>query len=203
LAGLAVLGIGIGLGSLGRAQQQFQRPPLQTRIAIVNLSQVIKNYKKFQAFEGDLKSQTQAIQRDLDQKKTQATSEQKEMEQPATPPERREQLERHIKQMQREVQDSIEDAKQKMSKREFDQLIQTYKEVKDAVDAYARAYAIELVLQYNDAVGPEVYVPGNFQHKLANRACMPIYVDPRMDITEPVTTMLNQKLASAAPAMSR
>jgi Skp family chaperone for outer membrane proteins len=197
---MAALGTGIGVGGVVWAQQgnMTSRAPLQTRIAVINLSQVIKNYKKFQAFEQDMKTQTQAIQRDMDAQKAQAIGEQKELEQPTLTAERRDQLERHIKQIQRQMQDSIEEAKQKMSKREFDQLVQTYKEVKDAVDAYARAYAIELVLQYNDAVGQEVYAPPHFTHKLSNRACMPIYVDSRMDITEPVTMMLNQKLASAA-----
>ena len=205
LAGMAALALAVYLGNWARAQQNYaqQRAPLQTRIAIVNLSQVIKNYKKYQSFEEELKQQSKGVQQALDGRKAQAIAAQKEMEQPTITAERKDQLERDIKRLQRETQDSVEDAKQKMAKREFDELVQIYKEIKDAVDAYARAYAIELVMQYQDAVGPDVYSPPHFNQKLLNRACIPIYVDPRIDITEPVTAMLNQKLASAVSQAPR
>jgi hypothetical protein len=54
-------------------------------------------------------------------------------------------------------------------------------------------------MQYTDATGADFYTPANFQHKLTNRACMPMYVDPRLDITNEVTQMLNSKVASATP----
>jgi Skp family chaperone for outer membrane proteins len=199
-----------GFINTGRAQQaqqpayaysqQPQRAPLQTRIAVVNIGQVIKNYKKFQAFELELKQQSSVLQREFENKKAQAVSEQKELERQDLAADRREQLERDIKRLQREMQDSYDEAKQRMSKREFDQLVQIYKDIRDAVNAYAVTYNFEMVLQYTDAIGPDAYMPPNFQQKLTNRACMPIYVDPRLDITREVTEMLNNKVASAAPA---
>lgn len=212
LAGLAALGIALNLAGNGRAQQQpgapgqaYQatRPPLQTRVAIVNISQVIKNYKKYQSFQEELKQQSKTVQQAVDACKAQAMSEQKELEQPTVTAERRDQLERDIKRLQRQAQDQVEDARMKMSKRDFDELVKIYKEIKDAVDAYARAYAIELVLTYQEANGADEFSPQFFPQKLANRACMPIYADPRMDITQPITDMLNQKLASLSAQPAR
>jgi Skp family chaperone for outer membrane proteins len=204
---LGVLVVGYAWTQQAYGQNQTQpaqrQVPLQTRIAIVNLAQVIKGYKKYQSFELELKQDSQGIQKEIDTKRTTALNEQKELEKPETGAPRREQLERDIKRLQREMQDSVDEAKARIQKKEMDQLLQTYREVQDAVARYARAYALELVLQYSDAVGTEMYSPQNFSHKLANRACMPIYVDQRMDITGPVTDMLNQSLASTAPQAPR
>lgn len=212
LAALAALGGALYVAGSVRAQQQapvaaqaYQatRPPLQTRIAVVNISQVIKNYRKYQSFQEELKQQSKTAQQAVDACKAQAMAEQKEMEQPTVTPERRDQLERDMKRLQRQAQDQIEDARMKMGKREFDELVKIYKDIKDAVDAYARAYALELVLQYQEAQGADEYSPPFFQQKLANRACIPIYADPRMDITQNITDMLNQKLASLSAQPAR
>ncbi len=204
LAGTATLAAGVYLGShvwaqQGNYTQATYTPashPLQSKIAILNLAQVIKNYKKYQNFEAELKSQSQTLQRDLEAKKGQIVSYQKELEKPDVATARKDQIEHEMKHLQREIQDAVEEAKQRYSKQDMDELIKTYKEVSDAVAVYCRAYAIELVLQYNDAPEAEKYLPPHFVHRLSNRACMPIYVDPRMDITEPITQMLNQRLAA-------
>jgi Skp family chaperone for outer membrane proteins len=202
--GASALALGVFLGGYVWAQQGT-RPaaPLQTRIAVVNLAQVIKNYNKYKQFELDIKQQSQQIQHDLDTKKAQVLGDQKELENPQLAADRRGQLEHHMKALQREMQDSVEEAKQRISQQEFTQLVQTYKEIKDAVDRFARAYGIELIMQYSDAVGSEVYAQGHFQHKLANRACIPMYIAPGMDITDQVTNMLNQNLASNAAPVPR
>jgi Skp family chaperone for outer membrane proteins len=209
LAAVATLATGAYLGNYVRAQQQgyqqgsysqpqTQAAPLQSKIAIVNIYQVIKNYKKYQGFEADIKTKSTNVQHDLENKKAQVVSYQKEMEKAETPPTKRDEYEREIKRIQREMQDTVDDAKQKLTKEEYDEMVKTYREVSDAVEVYARAYGIELVLQYGDGVGSEKFQPPHFQARLNNRACIPIYVDPRMDITGPITTMLNQKFASAA-----
>ena len=179
--------------------QSQQRSAVQSRIAVMNLGQVIKGYRKYQTFEAEMKQQSTMLQQELEKKKATGVAMQKELEQPGLAPDRREQDEREIKRLQREMQDSIEEAKARIAKREVDQLVVIYKDIKDAVDAYARTYGFEMVMQYTDAIGPDAYAPQNFQHKMTNRACMPIYVDQRLDITAEITQMLNNKVASAMP----
>jgi Skp family chaperone for outer membrane proteins len=118
----------------------------------------------------------------------------------ALSPTQREQLARDIKTLEREMQDLNDEVKQKLAKQDFDVMKQMYQEVQDAVSAYAKAYAIELVLEYNDGVGADQFSPPYFQRKLATVACMPMYMDPRMDITNVVTGMLNKRLLSMTPA---
>jgi Skp family chaperone for outer membrane proteins len=179
--------------------QSQQRPAVQSRIAVMNLGQVIKGYRKYQSFETEMKQTSTELQKQLESKKATGVGWQKQLEQPGLPPDQRDQLERDIKRLQREMQDSIEEAKARIQKREVDQMVVIYKDIKDAVDAYARTYGFEMVMQYTDAIGPDAYAPQNFSHKMTNRACMPIFVDQRLDITTEITQMLNSKVASAMP----
>src|SRR5207245_7182791 len=71
LAGMATLGIGVYLGSQVWAQQgagqgaAVSREPLKTRIAVVNLRQVLKNYKKFKNAQDDIKKQIEQAQKEF------------------------------------------------------------------------------------------------------------------------------------------
>lgn len=199
LAGLAAMGVSIYLGSHVLAQQPPQTqaaPPLQSKIALVNLAQVIKNYEKFKNFQAQLKTEMEPLQKEIEAKKGQLAAKEAEGNKPETPAARREQLQKEIKAIQREMQDKIDEANNVLAKKRVEQLQTIYRDVQDAVTAYARAYNIELVLQFSDSIDPaEKVSPAALQAKLGNQACFPLYNDPRMDITNPVTQMLNQHMS--------
>src|SRR5207302_4160483 len=74
LAGVATLGVGAYLGSHLWAQQTYQQPaqqqaPLQTRIALVNLDQVIKGYDKYKTFEESIKAAAKGYQDQWDRQR--------------------------------------------------------------------------------------------------------------------------------------
>lgn len=211
LAGVATLSAAIYASSRlwaqqgGYAQQgAYQAQPTaaaqpRTRVALINLGQIIKNYQKFKNFEEQLKNDTQWYQKEIDKRKVQMqqlTTDSAKMTDTA----QREQAERQMKTLQREVQDYTEDAKTKLSKREFDALVQTYREIQDAVGRYAKANDVELVMEYNDAIGNDVFSPPFFSRKLTNNACVPMYAAPGMDITGVVVEMLNRSMAATTPA---
>ncbi len=211
LAGLATLGVGVYLGSQGWAQQANQgqaRPAaaqLQSRIALVNIAQVIKNYDKYKNYQAQLKAELAPLEKELEAKRAAAIAKENEAAKPDTPPARREQLQKEIRTMQREMQDKIDEINTSTAKKRLEQLQTIYRDIQDAVAAFAKAYAYELVFQYSDGADSAEKMSGPFlQQKLGNGACFPLYVDPRMDISASVTQMLNQHHAqttgSAAPA---
>lgn len=214
LAGVATLAAGVYLGSQLWAQPgapytqavppRPSAPPgsgaaPRTRIALINLGQVIKNYQKYKNFEGDIKKESDWFQSQLDMKKKQVGECQARMATTADST-ARDTCEKQIKTCQREMEDLVNDRNQRLGKKEFEQLVQTYKEVKDAVEAYARSNDIELVVHYNDGVDQDAYLPMVFQRHLANGACWPMYVAPGMDITGIITSNLNSRVMTAAPA---
>ncbi len=199
LAGLAALGVGVYLGNQVWAQQanpQAARPqvaPLQTRIALVNIAQVIKHYNKYKNYQAQMEAELAPLKKELEAKKAAAIAKENEATKPETPTARREQLQKEIRAMQREMQDKVDEINSSTAKKRLEQLQTIYRDVQDAVAAFAKAYAYELVLQYSDGADTTEKMSGPaLQQKLGNGACFPLYVDPRMDITEPVIQMLNQ-----------
>jgi Skp family chaperone for outer membrane proteins len=209
LAGLATLGVGVYLGNQVWAQQGGQQAaqpaaaPLQTKIALVNIAQVIKNYNKYKGYQAQLKSELAPVEKELEAKRAAAVAKENEATKPETPPARREQLQKEIRAMQREMQDKIDEINSTTAKKRVEQLKTIYGDVQDAVAAFAKAYAYELVLQYSDGADTAEKMSGPaLQQKLGNGACFPLYVDPRMDITAPVLQMLNQHYAQTVQPAS-
>ena len=175
LAGMATLGIGVYLGSQVWAQQgagqgaAVSREPLKTRIAVVNLRQVLKNYKKFKNAQDDIKKQIEQAQKEFKPLEDQVTVKQARLKVPDISNAEREQIERELKKLLTEGQDKKEDISKKIRNFEGDISVQIFKEIEDAVSLIATHNAIELVLTYNDFNKDEpanYYNPSSVQQKL-------------------------------------
>jgi Skp family chaperone for outer membrane proteins len=219
LTALATLGVLAYLGSQLRAQNPPQynnqvhqtvatapAAPLRTRIAVINLQQVIKQYRKWNDFEGSYKNLYGQYNAEFEKRKAAGIDFKNQLDKAADDA-TRERIQQQIKDLERQVQDLGEAAKKQLGKMRDDQAQQIYQEVEQAVQAYARANDIEMVLHFNDAVAPaEYYHPLNVQRKLQTGACMPMYVAPGMNITDIVSRMLNDRLGpapTAAPGSQR
>jgi Skp family chaperone for outer membrane proteins len=206
LAGATAVGVAVFFGSRLVAQQpqqppQYQQPPaaapMRTRIALVNLPHVIKSYTKYQAFEHEWQEQYKDFDKKFEGKRSLMGQYQTELQKPNLDQPTREKYEGYVRQLQREMQDMGEEAKKQLGKKRDEQAVIIYKEIEEAVQAFARSNDIELVLHFNDAIVPaDLYSPMNVQRKLQIGACMPMYHHPQMDITAQVISMLNQHYAS-------
>jgi Skp family chaperone for outer membrane proteins len=219
MAGVAAVGLAAYLGSKLWAQPQPgaapaagagaaapAAQPLRTRVALINLSKIIKEYQKFAAFREQFKTEYKVYEDKLNALNKQGEALRAEQQNPKTTPERREQIERDIKNLQRQGQDINDEMKATLGKREGDMLVIIYKEIQQAAQFYARARDIELVLHYNDVTGGmDPFNPLNVQRKLTTDGLTPLYETPGMDITDMITQMLNDKYrrdmqTTAAPA---
>lgn len=177
---------------------------------MLNLSQVIKGYKKYNAFREEFKSQFKVYEDKMQGIKKLQDGIAAEAQNPKTDVARREQLEKEHKNLQRQMQDLSDEMKTNLGKKEADQLVIVYKEIQEASQYYARARDLEMVLHYNDHFPNDEYNPMNMGRKLTTDALMPIYTAPGMDITGAVTQMLNDRYdrmanpaGGAAPAAPR
>jgi Skp family chaperone for outer membrane proteins len=209
---LATLGVTAYLGSQLRAQQQptgqvqqavatAPATPLRTRIAVINLQQVIKQYRKWNDFEQSYKNLYGQYNAEFERNKSTGVALKSQLEKSADDA-TKEKIQQQLKDLERHVQDLGENAKKQLGKMRDDQAVQIYREVEEAVQAYARANDIEMVMHYNDAVVPaDLYNSVNIERKLQTGACMPMYLAPGMNITDTISAMLNQRLGPApAPA---
>jgi cell division septum initiation protein DivIVA len=165
--------------------------------------QVLKNYKKFQNMENQLKSRAQQLDETIKPLKMQADKLKEEYSRAATlTPERKEEIEREMRKLQLEAQEKEEGARKELMKMNGEAAVTIYREVEDAANSYARANNLELVLFYNDAVtDTDYYHPANVRQKMMQPAAlMPMVVAPGMDVSNAVVNFLNSKYAPTTPA---
>jgi Skp family chaperone for outer membrane proteins len=210
-AGLAVLGALVYCGSRLVAQTPGAAPPpaaparpLQTRIGLINMVQVLKNYKKFQNLENQLKTRAQQLDETIKPLKIQADKLKEEYSRGNITPERKEEIEREMRKLQGEAQEKEEIARKELMKMNGEAAVTVYREVEDAANSYSRANNLELVLFYNDAVtDTDYYHPSNVRQKMMQPAAlMPMVVAPGMDISNAVVNFLNSKYAPPAAGAS-
>jgi Skp family chaperone for outer membrane proteins len=199
LAGAAALGLAVFLGSRLVAQQPAQQQPLRTRVGLVNLPHVIKSYNKYLAFEREWNEQYKQFEKQFESKRALLEQYQQQAAKAAANEAEKNKWETAFRTTQREMQDQGEDAKKVLSKKRDDQAVIIYKEIEEAVAAFARANDLELVLTYNDAVASaDLNSAGNIQRKLQMGALFPMYHSPNMEITNWIIKMLNDRFGAQA-----
>jgi RNA polymerase sigma factor (sigma-70 family) len=171
--------------------------PVQSRIGLINLTRVLKSARKFWALQAELRAKTEQARHNLDVLRKQAQQYQAEFVDPATPAGRREELNRKIVQIKREIEDEQEGARARVARMSGDALTATYKEVEEAARRIANVKGLELVLFYTDAVTEaDFYNPDNLQRKMTQPgALVPLVAAPGMDITDAVIGVLNRTTA--------
>lgn len=197
--GVALMGVAFYVGS----QMQAQAPrPLQTRVALINMVQVLKNYKKAQNFESQIRDRAKTMEQQLKPYQDQLIKLRDEKSNPATTNQRKEQIDSQAKKLTFEGQQKEEELKKELIKINNEYVQQVYREVEQAVTAYARSQNYEMVLFYNDVVTAEdFYHPETLKRKLQlPAALMPMMVSPGMDISDAIVKTLNGPLAGGAGA---
>ncbi len=169
----------------------------RTRIALINLTYVIKNYHKYKNFQEEIKTVFQPFEGTHQQLRKEAEELQKQVT-PTTSPEKKAEIEHKLKDLQRKAEDSQQEAKLVLGRKSDDQMKIIYQDVTDAAARYAASHEFDLVLHYNDATNEADYhSPMNIGRKIQTGALMPVYAAPGMDISVDVVNMLNYKVSPA------
>jgi Skp family chaperone for outer membrane proteins len=199
------LGLAILMTGLSSAQTPAPQPAVQqatTRIAVLNLSYVVKNYQKYIAFTAQMKKDMAWYEDKAKGKKATLEGLAKDLQKPDLQAPVREKLEKDIKQTQRELEDIGNDGKRYLGQKSDEQLVQLYREVQEVAQRYATARGFEMVLHFNDALAstPDYYSATNVARKMQAGALMPLYVHPSMDISWQVVQTLNAGYKPPQPA---
>jgi Skp family chaperone for outer membrane proteins len=174
-----------------------------SKIAVINLQKVIKNYLKFKNIQAEMKKEAEGYAAQIDGFKAKIKQLETAGVGPTVTQEQRDRIAKDIKDLQRQAQDKSEEFNGMLQKHQFDQMVATYKDIQEAVAAFAKPRGIELIMHYQDGEGPEMYMPQFFSRRMSNGACQPVYMASGMDITDEVTNMLNRRInpgSAAAPA---
>jgi Skp family chaperone for outer membrane proteins len=172
-----------------------------TRVAVVNINKVLKEYQKAQSLNNSIKVKVQGYARRMEEKRKELTDRQAELTKPGITAPQREQIEKQILALQRELQDIDAEARKVIGKEQGDIAVMIFREIEMVIQAVATANGFDLVLSYPDATDPaEVYAQDNIVRKLASQAAMPLFYKPHIDMTRAVIDTLNRSYPPAAGA---
>jgi Skp family chaperone for outer membrane proteins len=198
-AGILAFGLAGYFGSHLWAQQTGTAPATRqaaaeprTRIALLNMAYVIKNYKKTETFQAEVKEAFKAYEAKAQAKQVLMEQYAKQIQDQKTTPDQREALTKQITNLKREVEDLNNEAKAVLGKKSDDQMVILYREIQDAAQRYAVAHNFEAVFHYIDATTQaDYYSPGSIVRKLQSPSLMPLYQAPGLDISMEVVMALN------------
>jgi Skp family chaperone for outer membrane proteins len=214
VAGVAALGVAVYAGSKLWAQAPgAAAPPAQTRVAVVNLLQVIKNYNKAKFYESELEETLKPYRAKAEDLKGQLLRWQNYLSDPKNQQikqEDRDKGEQSITALKRQLEDLDKEARKAFGKKKEQQVVQLYQEINEHVKAYAPSHGFHIVLAYFEPVtAAEVFAAPNIARKLEGMqmggACMPMYFADGMDISNAIVDTLNRAYpggAAMAPAVA-
>jgi Skp family chaperone for outer membrane proteins len=197
---VALLGVGFYVGTLGAQQggAPAARPAPTTRIALLNLSHVIKNYDKYKAFQEELKTVVQPFEKRQAETKTEGDNLAKEKNNPNTAQAKKDQIDQRLKELQRILEDNQQEVQKVLIKKQEEQLKILYMDVRAIAERHAQGHNFEMVLHYNDHVKPEDYwSAANIARKMQAGALMPMYYVGGLDISQDVINTLNATYKAA------
>lgn len=173
----------------------------RTRVALLNLAYVIKNYKKWEGFQAEIKANFKDFELKVQAKQKMMEDYAKQIQDPKSTAtaDQKEAYAKEITKLKREIEDINNEAKGYLGTKSDNQMVILYKEVQDAAQRYAVAHNYEMVLHYTDAVTQQdYYSPANIARKLQAGALMPLYATPGLDISQEVVIALNSAYRSSA-----
>ncbi len=179
-----------------RADAQGKAGSPQTRVALLNLNYVIKNYTKYKHFQASVKAEGQSHQKTIQTKSAQMESIKKKVVS-VTDPAEREKMEQQLRQLKREIEDITVSARSKLARKGSEAMVTIYKEVREAAQRHAIAHGFDLVLHFEEAATEaELDTPKNIMRKMNAGGCVPMYWKNGMDISWHVMRALNAKTQS-------
>jgi Skp family chaperone for outer membrane proteins len=174
----------------------------KTKVAVLNLKYVVMNYKKWKDFTEQLKVKYQDYENRLKPLNTEYEGVKKELQSTTIDQAKKDELVKKGKNLERQMQDIGEEAKNTLGKQEGDEMAIIYKEIASVVSQYAVSNDIDLVMHYNDATSTEeMNSAGNIQRKMVTGPCIPLYYKQNeVDISYQIMQLLNSRYTAQAPA---
>lgn len=203
-----VLGLAALLGACGalRLWAQPTAAPTSTRVAIVNIGLVFTKYEKAMAYKKQMEKMVEPHRLEGEKLKKEMIDWSEAMKSPKFDLKERDRYEAGIRHNKRMLEDLELKVRKLVGKAQEDQIINLYKEVTGAVEAYAKANGIHLVMGYGEQIDGDLYSIANINRKMQGMdlgSCNPMFHVPGIDISQQVADILNRSYQNAggqAPA---
>jgi len=189
MAGVLSLTAAVYFGTQLVAKPAPPAAPAQTRVAVLNLRRVIKNYDRYQQFIEEMKKQEQGYVDAIKAKQTQIEALTKQAELLQGPA--RDAKEKEMRTVQQEIENIKLDARKEMAAKGNDEMVKVFIAVRDAASRYAKANNFDLVLHFEGAGDEKEVDTSALVTKQINAGCSPLYWNSSLDISGPVLDAVN------------
>ena len=115
-----------------------------TRVAVLNINSVLKNYSKAQYLNSSIKNEVAGYADRMNKIKEEIAKRQTEMGKPTTTTPQREAMDKEIVAMNRQLQDMDADARKTITAKQGSIAVQIFKEIETVVDAVAKTEQLRL-----------------------------------------------------------
>jgi Skp family chaperone for outer membrane proteins len=191
-------------GPAGLPAPTAEKKAPRTHIALLNLSFVIQKYKKFEAYQEEIKKAFEPFTRRGQELKAQAEEVKKQLADTTLPAQKRDELETKLKRLQKAVEDNVNEGKAALQSLGDKEMKDLYLDIEDAARRHAETHDFEMVLHYNEAINREDLVsPVNIARKIQAGALFPLYVAKGLDISEAIVDDLNRRYQAGQNAEGR
>ena len=193
---VAALATALMFSLTGQAQAQ----QTGTRVAVVNIGTVFNKYQKAIDFKKMMEATLEPYKSRAEKIKKDVLAYQGGINDPKTEIKLKEQYQRAIVDLKRQLEDLDGDARKVIGKKQEEHLIQLFREVSDHIKAVASSNGIHLVLGFGEPPDADLYTFANINRKLIGMdmgAMVPLYYHSTLDISEVVAVSLNRGYAPA------
>ena len=196
--------IGVFLGGGVLAQSKTAKPSVlgRTRVAFMNLNEVLKSYSKYKAMIDQLKAKDKQFMTMLRNKQKQAEALLNESKQPNVTQERKEQINLELKRIRFDMENIRQEAQKEITKLQSEELTKMYREVYQVVTEYAASNGIDVIMQYNEQWDDAYHSPARTVQRM-NMPFWPMYYDKSLEITGSIAQLLNARFAGNVPASGK
>lgn len=208
--GLGAALVGVGLGGIVVAQGPGQPGAAtggaapasaavgRTRIAFMNLQEVIKAYPKYISLQDAVKQKDKMYMDRLKAMDDQLKEMQKKYQTKETPQQERDQIEANARRIKADMENLTNEAKKDLIKFHDDSMSQIYLEIDTVVREHAAANGIDIVFRFTEDWNKDTYFkPENVVRRMT-LPIWPMYYDQNLNITAVVSRTVNAKFAQAA-----
>jgi Skp family chaperone for outer membrane proteins len=191
LGSLSLMAVGFALHANPKEPPAPATKP-EVKAAVLNLSYVIKNWKKWKEFQEEYKKKLEGYDDQLKSMKK-ARDDKDQLARNTADAGAREALIEEMDNLSKRMKEITDEGKKTLEEIESKQFSDIYKAVTDAAELHAKAHGIEVVMHYNDGTTEdEINNPKNVTRKLGQGALFPLYLAPGVDISREVLAALNE-----------
>lgn len=179
---------------VGRMSAQGQMPS-STRVAIVNIGQVFAKYDKAQKYKSEMDELLKPYRVQAEKLKAGFEAWQTALKN-ATKAEEKAKCQEGLLAHQRAMEDLDRTMKEKVGKKQTEQIVTLYRDVSDAVTGYAKANGIHLVLAYGEQLEGDRFNFANIDRVFKGMdlgSAHPLFFGGGLDISMTIAETLNQR----------